>query len=106
MAEWLKLCDASVVPDHEGRCVHLNGEDIAVFNLGGDFFAVADRCPHGQASLAEGWVENGEVECPLHQSRFNLATGEVQCPPARDNVRAYKVRLEGGVVMVSLGEGA
>lgn len=102
MGEWQKLCDVSEVPDCEGRCVQLGTEKIAVFNVDGEFFAISDRCPHEDVSLAGGWVENGEVECPLHQSRFKLTTGDVLCPPARENVKTYQVRRDGDAVLVSL----
>lgn len=104
MAEWLKLCDVNFVPNDEGRCVHLKNEDIAIFKVDGEFFALADACPHGEGKLSEGWVEDGEVECPLHQSRFNLATGAVQCPPARDDAKTYMIKHVGEDIMVRLGE--
>ena len=104
MAEWLRACDVNFVPDHEGRCVRLGNEDIAIFKVDGEFFALADHCPHGDGRLSEGWVESGEVECPLHQSRFNLVTGAVQCPPARDDARFFQIRCDGENVMVQLGD--
>ncbi|MFC3106449.1 bifunctional 3-phenylpropionate/cinnamic acid dioxygenase ferredoxin subunit [Undibacterium arcticum] len=97
---WLKVCDVSAVRNQEARCLRVGEEDVAVFNLDGQFYAVADRCPHGNASLSEGWVENGEVECPLHQARFDLASGKVLCAPARDNLKTFKVKLADGVVLV------
>ncbi len=101
---WLKVCDASAVRNQEGRCVRVGGEDVAVFNLDGQFFAVADRCPHGDASLSEGWVENGEVECPLHQARFDLTSGKVLCAPARDNLKTFKIKLADDAVFVCVSE--
>jgi 3-phenylpropionate/trans-cinnamate dioxygenase ferredoxin subunit len=59
-------------------------DDIAVFNDNGEFFAIDDTCTHAQASLSEGWVEDGQVECPLHSGMFCLRTGDaVGLPPVR-----------------------
>jgi 3-phenylpropionate/trans-cinnamate dioxygenase ferredoxin subunit len=78
-------------------------EPIAVFRDGGEFFALDDTCSHEQASLAEGWIEAGEIECPLHQSRFNLRTGEVTDLPATRPVRAHLVEVRDGQVWLSPG---
>jgi len=66
-------------------------DDIAVFNDNGEFFAVDDTCTHAQASLSEGWVEDGQVECPLHGGTFCLRTGDVLGPPPVRGVGAHRV---------------
>jgi len=76
---------------------------ITVFRDAGAFYALDDTCPHEQASLGEGWLENGEIECPLHQSRFRLATGAVTCPPATRDARAHRVEAVDGRVLLTPG---
>ena len=66
----------------------------------GKVCATQDRCPHGNASLAEGWVEDGTVECPLHQGVFDIASGKHQCPPVTTDLRCYDVRVEDGTVFL------
>ena len=74
-------------------------EDIAVFHAeDGNFYALADECTHEVASLSEGWIEGTEVECPIHSSSFDLRTGKVQCMPATEDARCYKVRLIEGML--------
>lgn len=74
---------------------------IAVFHTeDGELFALDDTCTHQDASLADGWVEDCEVECPLHASKFNLRTGAVDAPPAKLAVRAHKVFVVEGDIMV------
>jgi 3-phenylpropionate/trans-cinnamate dioxygenase ferredoxin subunit len=74
---------------------------IAVFHTeDGQLFALDDTCTHQDASLADGWVEGCEVECPLHASKFNLRTGEVDAPPAKLPVRVHKVSVVDGQIMV------
>src|SRR3546814_12883410 len=56
----------------------VEGTDVAIFRVNGELFALADHCTHGDARLSEGWVEGNCGECPLHQARFNLLTGEAE----------------------------
>jgi 3-phenylpropionate/trans-cinnamate dioxygenase ferredoxin component len=73
---------------------------IAVFNADGEFFAIDDTCTHQDASLADGWLEDCTVECPLHASRFDLRTGKPTAPPAKNPVRTYPVEVRDGVIYV------
>ncbi|UNK45349.1 bifunctional 3-phenylpropionate/cinnamic acid dioxygenase ferredoxin subunit [Arthrobacter sulfonylureivorans] len=78
---------------------------IAVFHTEeGELFAIDDTCTHQDASLADGWVEGCEVECPLHASKFNLRTGGVDAPPAKLPVRVHEVIVQDGTIMVRESE--
>jgi 3-phenylpropionate/trans-cinnamate dioxygenase ferredoxin subunit len=78
---------------------------IAVFHTDdGELFAIDDTCTHQDASLADGWLEGCEVECPLHASRFDLRTGRVDAPPAKLPVRTHVVHVEDGTVYVTPSE--
>ena len=86
-----------------GEAVRIVGDvPIAIFNVDGTLYAIDDTCSHQDASLADGWVEGCEVECPLHASRFNLRTGAVDAPPAKLPVRAHVVAIEDGLIRVEL----
>ena len=75
---------------------------IAVFHTDdGELFALDDTCTHQDASLADGWVEDCWVECPLHASRFNLRTGGVDAPPAKLPVRRHEVSVIDGDIMIT-----
>lgn len=82
----------------------VNGiEALAVFNDGGKYFAMNDRCSHGNASMSEGYLEDdGTVECPLHSARFCLKTGEVLCLPATDPIQTFEVIEEDGALYVAM----
>ncbi len=80
-------------------------EPISIFrDDDGTFYAMDDTCSHEEASLAEGWVEGGEVECPLHSARFCLSNGQALCLPATEPVRAHRVDVRGNDVYVFPGE--
>jgi nitrite reductase/ring-hydroxylating ferredoxin subunit len=80
----------------------VQGRTLAVFNVGGTFYAIDDTCPHRGASLAEGDVSGTEVTCPWHGARFNVASGAHLCPPAQADVRSYKVQVVGDEVQVDV----
>lgn len=81
--------------------VELAGEPICLVRLDADTVrAVHDTCSHAQYSLAEGWVEDGHIECGLHGSSFDLETGQPDALPAVKPVPTYAVRIEGGDVLV------
>lgn len=80
------------------------GDGVAVFRVGDDVYAIDDTCSHEKASLAEGWLEDCEVECPLHSARFSLTTGEALCMPATEAVRTHRVEVRDGEVWVFPGE--
>lgn len=88
--------------DGVGKRVYLGAEAIALFNVGGRIYAVSDRCSHGRASLSEGVVDPDSriLQCPWHGGRFDLATGTAVASPARAPVRAFRVAVEKGRVLV------
>lgn len=89
-----------ISPDTHTLRVTLGDEAVCLYELDGRVCATQDRCPHGNASLAEGWVEDGTVECPLHQGVFDIATGKPQCPPVTTDLKCYEVRVEDGTVFL------
>jgi 3-phenylpropionate/trans-cinnamate dioxygenase ferredoxin component len=84
-----------------GEAVRVEAEvPIAVFNVDGELLAIDDTCTHQDASLADGWVEGCNVECPLHAACFDLRTGMPSGPPARTPVRTHEVVVADGLVYV------
>jgi nitrite reductase (NADH) small subunit/3-phenylpropionate/trans-cinnamate dioxygenase ferredoxin subunit len=79
--------------------VAIDGREIALFNVGGTFYAIENGCPHQGASLAEGWVEGTTVTCPWHAWCFNLTDGRMTM--GYDGVHAFDVRVADGTVWVS-----
>jgi len=104
MTQPIKVARVGDIPDGEGITVpkQTTGtvDDIAVFNDGGSYFALDDTCTHEETSLAEGWVEDGTVECPLHSAKFCLRDGSVLCLPATRPVAAHEVVVEGDDILV------
>ena len=83
---------SDVAPGTAARIV-AGGEEIAIFNVGGEFFATADVCSHDEASLADGELFGHVVECPLHGARFDVRTGKPLSLPAVYPVKTFEVRV-------------
>lgn len=104
---FLRALKASDLEPNQGRCVVLEGQRIAVFRCGDEFFAIDDTCTHQEASLSEGFAMEDlkgrcVVECPFHGAHFDLRTGEAVTLPATKPVKKYNVRVEGEDVEVEL----
>ena len=79
---------------------------LCSIRMTGEVYAIDDTCSHQDASLADGWLEGCEVECPLHASKFDLRTGRVDSPPAKRPVRTHQVTLVDGDVYLTLSTAA
>jgi 3-phenylpropionate/trans-cinnamate dioxygenase ferredoxin subunit len=91
-------------PLESGLRVEVGEHRVALFRIGTDVYAIGDRCSHAEASLAEGEVFDGEIECPRHGAAFSLATGEALTLPATQPVPIYKVDVEDDVVYLTIDE--
>lgn len=86
-----------------GEAIRVDGDvPIAVFNVDGTLYAIDDTCTHQDASLADGWLEDCWVECPLHASCFDLRTGVPNGPPAKKPVRTHEVVVVDGYIYVRI----
>jgi nitrite reductase (NADH) small subunit/3-phenylpropionate/trans-cinnamate dioxygenase ferredoxin subunit len=92
MGEFRTVCRVTDLADGIGRTVWVGDHPIAVFQVGADYFAIDDTCPHMGASLGSGFVEEGCVTCPWHFWRFRLADGAWADNP-RIKIGNYPVRI-------------
>lgn len=101
MAEFVKVARASEIPPGEMQLVELDGREIAVANLNGEFVAFQNECTHRGGPLAEGILMGDVVECPFHGGQFNAKTGEVVQAPPSEPIETYEVQVEGDDVKVA-----
>jgi 3-phenylpropionate/trans-cinnamate dioxygenase ferredoxin component len=78
----------------------VDGVAVAIVRCGGELYAVEDRCTHDGESLGEAPVEDCQIICPRHGSRFCLRTGEALTPPAYEPLRTYRVREQDGRILL------
>lgn len=77
---------------------------VAVFNIGGSFFATQEKCTHRQGPLSEGKLDGSTVTCPIHGAQFNVSTGAVLRGPAKDPLRIYRVIVDGEIGRIEAGQ--
>ncbi len=102
MGTFQKVAEVKDMTPGSSRAVELSGQQIALFNIGGTFFAIGNACTHRGGSLSEGTVEGTTVTCPLHGAEFDVTTGKNMTPPAPGEVPSYKVRIEGNDIQVEI----
>lgn len=108
---FVPVLDEEALPEGGAACVEVDDRTIALFRRDRACYALADTCSHEGGPLSEGSVEDGEVECPWHGARFEIATGRATAAPAPEGVRSYEVRERDGRIEVAvprtpdLGEG-
>lgn len=104
MAEVVVARERDVPPGRAIR-VWVNDEPVGIYNIGGELFAIGDVCTHEDFSLSDGeLIDDHEVECALHGSRFDLRTGRALCLPATGAVPTYKVWVDNGDIKVEAPE--
>jgi 3-phenylpropionate/trans-cinnamate dioxygenase ferredoxin subunit len=101
---WHEVSGAQAPGEDEAVGVTVANRPIAVCRSGGALYALDNVCTHQFALLSEGYVEEGYIECPLHQGRFDLKTGAPLCAPVTQPVRVYPVKSENGAVYVDIGD--
>ena len=89
------------VPEGRGATVELlNGTELALYNVGGEFYAIENFCPHKGAPLADGRLCGHTIECDWHGWRFDLRTGT--CLTNRSAVETYEVIIEDGWIKIKV----
>ena len=99
---WVKAADRVGLAEGEVLGVIVSGKEIALYDLDGELHATDDICTHAYAKLSDGWLDKGEIECPLHAGRFDVKTGKALCPPVTDDIKTYPVRLVDDEIQVKL----
>lgn len=102
-ASWLDALSTDDLPSDDVVGVAVGGRDIALYTVGEQVFATDNICTHGHARLCDGFLEGHEIECPLHQGRFDVRDGRPTCDPVTEALRSYPVKIENGRVFLQIG---
>ncbi len=103
-SEFVRVAEASDVAPGKVKVCDVQGRQIALCNVDGTLHAIDDLCTHDGGPLGEGDLDGHQIECPRHGARFDVRNGRVLTLPAVAPVRSYPVRVEDGVVEVSLDQ--
>ena len=99
---WHSVAKMSDVTDGEVIGVEVEGTPIAIYNLDGEYFATHNVCTHAFALLSDGYVDDGKVECPLHQGIFDIRSGKAEEGPVDEDLKTFTVKVEGDELFVQL----
>lgn len=99
---WVDALSADDLPADDVIGIVVAGRDIAVYTVGDAVYATDNVCTHGQARLCDGFLEGHEIECPLHQGKFDVRDGRPTCAPVTDALRTYPVKVDGQRVYLQL----
>lgn len=110
------IAKAGELKPGEHKVVEVKGREIGLFNIGGEYFAISNKCPHEAGPLCSGMItgivlsdepgkyrieRKGEfVRCPWHGWEFDIRTGQSWCDPKSTKVRAFEVKVEPGEQLV------
>jgi naphthalene 1,2-dioxygenase ferredoxin component len=100
--QWVFATEHRLVPQNDAIPILVAGREIALYSVAGKIFATSNLCTHGNARLCDGFLEGEEIECPLHQGRFNVRSGQALCAPLTQDLRCYPVKIENGKVFLAI----
>lgn len=100
MFDWIDVAPEGSLADGEHAVVEVDGTEIAVFRIKGEYFAIEDVCTHDYTPVAEGKILGYEIVCPRHGARFCLKTGQALSAPAYEDIPTYPVRVSEGKIQV------
>lgn len=101
MPEFKKIADTTEIADGQGLAVEVDGKRIAVFNVGGTFYAIDDECPHQGGPLSEGELDGNIVTCPWHAWMYDVCTG-VNTDDDSISVCKYQIKVDGTSVLLAV----
>ena len=84
------------------QMVRISGNSVLLVNIDGEFYAMSDFCTHSKCYLHNGKLKGKIVTCPCHFAQFDVTTGEVLAPPAKEPLPMYPVKVEGDSIYVQI----
>lgn len=100
--QWIDVTATEDIPEDDVIGVDIAGKSIALYRVEGKVFATDNLCTHGNARLCDGFLEGHEIECPLHQGKFDIRNGKAMCTPLTEDVKTYPIKIEGDRVFVAI----
>jgi naphthalene 1,2-dioxygenase system ferredoxin subunit len=99
---WIDIASKDDVPEEDVIGIDINAKSIALYQVDGEIFATDNICTHGNARLCDGFLEGHEIECPLHQGKFDIRNGKALCAPLAEDIRTYPLKIESNRVWIQL----
>jgi naphthalene 1,2-dioxygenase ferredoxin component len=93
--QWTKVIELVAIPADDVTAV-------AMYSVDGVVYATDNVCTHGHARLCDGFLDGHEIECPLHQGKFDVRSGKAMCEPLTEDIQTYQVKVEDGTVYIEI----
>ncbi len=100
--QWINASTAENIPENDVIGIDIGGKSIALYRIEDEIFATDNLCTHGNTRLCDGFLEGHEIECPLHQGKFDIRNGKAMCAPLTEDVKTYPTKIEGDRVFVGM----
>lgn len=100
MTNYVKVARTDEIAPGTKKTVEVDGIEVVIVNLNGEFYAIEDVCTHDGGPLGEGELEGCQIICPRHGARFDVRTGQALTLPAFEPAPTYEVKIEDGDVLV------
>lgn len=99
---FVRAAQVSDVAPGQVKVVEVDGEDVALCNVDGEIYAIADICTHDDGPLGQGRLHGDQIECPRHGARFNVRTGQALSLPAVVPLPTFRVKIENNHIFVDI----
>jgi 3-phenylpropionate/trans-cinnamate dioxygenase ferredoxin subunit len=99
---WLHVANSDQLQEGDVISVSVENKTIAIYQHQGEYYATDNICTHQYALLSDGYFEDGCIECPLHQARFDVRTGQALCAPATKDLQTFPTMLEGSQILLKI----
>jgi nitrite reductase (NADH) small subunit len=100
LTQFVRVGEAHEVTPGMARAIRVGPYEVALFNVGGTYYALENVCPHQGGPIAEGWIEGTTVTCPWHAWCFDLRTGALTLGEMA-TIPRFEVHVEQDGVYVS-----
>ena len=95
MPTFQTVAKISNISPGEMKTVDLDGDEVAIANVGGTLYAFSNTCTHEGGPLGDGELEGETVTRPWHATVFSVRTGQVEEGVGETPVSTYEVRVDG-----------
>jgi naphthalene 1,2-dioxygenase ferredoxin component len=100
--QWKTIVSVNELIDDDVIGVVVDGKDLAIYSIQGEVYVTDNICTHGLARLSDGFVEDGQIECPLHQGKFCIKTGKALSAPLETDVQTYPSKIDNDQVYAAI----
>ena len=101
MTDWVDVAPIDELQPGDHKSIEIGYEQIIIFNIDGEFYALQDHCTHDGGVLSDGVIDGEQIMCSRHGARYCIKTGEVQGPPAFESIATFPLRIQNDIIQLN-----